>query len=149
MLYVVGNVIIVLHNYAVRSTCMSLSESSLACSSSSNTEGGCWVASRSSVVRASTAKVGGLGFDSLYVVAHAFFLQYVSILIYHQFTTSSYHQLLLISIVTKIMYMRSTYVALYSNCHQLTNAHADSLSLSQVEIIFHCLDQWHVCGRIL
>ena len=39
----------------------------LACSSSSNTEEGCWVAagySRSSVVRASTAKVGGLGFDS-------------------------------------------------------------------------------------
>ena len=33
---------------------------------------------------------------------HAFFLQYVSILIYHQLlTTSSYHQLLLISIVTK------------------------------------------------
>ena len=62
--------------------------------------------SRSSVVRALTTKVGGLGFDSQWLPMH-FCLQYVSILIYHQLlTTSSYHQLLLISIVTKIiMYM--------------------------------------------
>ena len=58
--------------------------------------------SRSSVVRASTAKVGGLGFDSQWL-AHAFFLWYVSILFYHQLLTTSYYQrLLLISIVAKI-----------------------------------------------
>ena len=49
----------------------------------------CWVAagqgSRSSVVRASTAKVGGLGFDSQWLPM----LQYVSILIYHQLLTTS------------------------------------------------------------
>ena len=57
--------------------------------------------SRSSVVRASTGKVGGLGFNSKWLPMH-FSLQFVSILIYHQLlTTSSYHQLLLISIVTK------------------------------------------------
>ena len=50
----------------------------------------------SSEVRASTAKVGGLGFDPQWLPMH-FFLQDVSMLIYHQLlTTSSYHQLLLI-----------------------------------------------------
>ena len=50
-----------------------------------------------------TAEVGGLGFDSQWLPMH-FFLQFVSILIYHQLlTSSSYCQLLLISIVTKII----------------------------------------------
>ena len=49
--------------------------------------------SRSSVVRVSTAKVGGLG--SIPSGYPSFFLQYVSILIYHQLlTNSSYYQLL-------------------------------------------------------
>ena len=39
--------------------------------------------SRNSVIRASTAKVGGLGFDPQWLPIH-FSLQYVSILIYHQ-----------------------------------------------------------------
>ena len=61
--------------------------------------------SRSSVVRASTAKVGGLGFDSQWLPMYL----YVSILIYHQLlTTSSYHQLLLISIVTKLSWINVT-----------------------------------------
>ena len=37
----------------------------------------------SSVIRASTAKIGGLGFDSQ-LATHAFFSRFVSILIYHQ-----------------------------------------------------------------
>ena len=60
--------------------------------------------SRSSVVRASTAKVGGPWVRFSVAIPMHFFLQFVSILIYHQLlTTSSYRQLLLISIVTKII----------------------------------------------
>ena len=56
-----------------------------------NGDAGLLQGSRSSVVRALTAKVGGLGFDSQWL--HNFFLQYVSILIYHQLlTNSSYYQ---------------------------------------------------------
>ena len=55
--------------------------------------------SRSSVVRASTAKVGGLGFDSQWLPKH-FFSQFVSMLIYHHLV---YQQFLppVISIVTE------------------------------------------------
>ena len=59
--------------------------------------------SRNSVVRASTAKVGGLGFDSQWLPMH-FSLQFVSILIYHM--------ILIISIVTKII--KYTYVHMHA-----------------------------------
>ena len=52
------------------------------CCSSSSKCAGLLQGSRSSVVRASTAKVGGL-WVRLPVATHAFFLQFVSILIYH------------------------------------------------------------------
>ena len=56
-----------------------------------NGDAGLLRGSRSSVVRASTAKVGGLGFDSQWLPK--FFPS--AILIYHQLlTNSSYYQLL-------------------------------------------------------
>ena len=65
---------------------------------------GCMQGSRSSVARASTAKVGGLGFNSRgYNIPTL--SQCVSMLIYHQLlTNSSYHQLLVTKIIT-FMYM--------------------------------------------
>ena len=54
--------------------------------------------SHSSVVRVSTAKIGGLGFDSQWLPKF-FFLQYVSILIYQQFLLP----VVVIRIVTKII----------------------------------------------
>ena len=75
------------------------------CSSSSNTEWRCWQGSRSSVVRASTAKVGGLGFDSQWLPKF-----FPSVCFYSDLPPVAYQQFLLpvvvISIVTKIvMYM--------------------------------------------
>ena len=64
--------------------------------------------SRSSVVRVSTAEVGGLGFDSQWLPMH--FVQFVSILIYHQLlTTSSYCRLLLISTVQLLGIVNNRY----------------------------------------
>ena len=54
----------------------------LACCSSSNTEIAGLLGNHSSVVRAPTAKVGGLGFDSHWL-RRQFFSQFVSMLIYH------------------------------------------------------------------
>ena len=62
-----------------------------------NGDAGLLQGSRSSVVRASTAKVGGLGFDSQWLPK--FFLQYVSILIYQQFLLP----VVVIRIITKIV----------------------------------------------
>ena len=69
------------------------------------------------MVRASTAKVGGLGFDPQWLPMH-FFLPYVSILIYYQLlTTSSYHQLLLVTKTNHasvcVAYEHTVYVCLY------------------------------------
>ena len=64
-----------------------------------NGDAGLLQGSRSSVVRASTAKVGGLG--SIPSGYPSFFLQYVPILIYHQLLTNS--SVVVIRIVTKII----------------------------------------------
>ena len=74
----------------------------LACSSSSNTEkkgAGLLQGSRSSVVRASTAKVGGLGFDSQWLLMHFFF-------IYPDLPPVAclYHQFLLLVVVDQYSY---------------------------------------------
>ena len=52
------------------------------CSSSRGESAGLLQSSHSSVVRAPTAKVGGLGFDSQRLPRH-FFSQFVSVLIYY------------------------------------------------------------------